>query len=76
LLEAGREHDEVQATPGHTNIKTTSTYLKATAQCVKQALKKLEAKRRCQVSRSFVARGRPAADDRVREERDGKCVRV
>jgi integrase len=46
LLEAGGELHEVQATLGHTNIKMTSTYLNATTQGVKQAFKKLEAKRR------------------------------
>jgi site-specific recombinase XerD len=45
LLEAGGELHEVQATLGHTNITMTSTYLNATRQGVKQALKKLEAKR-------------------------------
>lgn len=48
LLEAGGELHEVQATLGHTNIKMTSTYLNATTQGVKQASKKLEAKRRRQ----------------------------
>jgi integrase len=48
LLGAGGELHEVQATLGHTNIKMTSTYLKATTQGVKQAFKKLEAKRRRQ----------------------------
>lgn len=48
LLEAGGELHEVQATLGHTNIKMTSTYLNATTQGVKQAFKKLEAKRRRQ----------------------------
>ena len=46
LLEAGGVLHEVQATLGHTNIKMTSTYLSATTQRVKQAFKKLEAKRR------------------------------
>ena len=36
----------MQATLGHTNIKMTSTYSNATTQGVKQAFKKLEAKRR------------------------------
>lgn len=48
LLEAGGELHEVQATLGHTNIKMTRTYLNATTQGVKQAFKKLEAKRRRQ----------------------------
>ena len=48
MLEAGGELHEVQATLGHTNIKMTSTYLNATTQGVKQAFKKLEAKRRRQ----------------------------
>jgi len=61
------------ATPGHTNIKMTSTYLNATTQGVKQAFKKLEA---ATASRSFVARTWPAADERDRDYDDGKCVRV
>ena len=48
LLEAGGELHEVQATLGHTNITMTSTYLNATTKGVKQAFKKLEAKRRRQ----------------------------
>ena len=48
LLDAGGELHEVQATLGHTNIKMTSTYLNVTTQGVKQAFKKLEAKRRRQ----------------------------
>lgn len=48
LLEAGGEWHEVQATLGHTNITMTSTYLNATTRGVKQAFKKLEAKRRRQ----------------------------
>lgn len=56
LLEAGGELHEVQATLGHTNMKMTSTYVNATTQGVKQAFKKLEAKRRVRTSRSFVAR--------------------
>jgi integrase len=55
LLEAGGELHEVQATLGHTNITMTSTYLNATTQGVKQAFKKLEAKRRRQ--RLTVVRG-------------------
>ena len=55
LLEAGGELHEVQATLGHTNITMTSTYLNATTQGVKQAFKKLEAKRRRQ--RLKVVRG-------------------
>jgi integrase len=46
LLESGGQLHEVQATLGHSNIKMTSTYLNATTQGVKQAFKKLEAKRR------------------------------
>jgi len=46
LFEAGGDLHEVQATLGHTNIKMTSTYLNATTQGIKQAFKKLEAKRR------------------------------
>ncbi len=55
LLEAGGElHGElheVQATLGHTNITMTSTYFDATTRGVKQAFKKLEAKRRRQSMR-------------------------
>jgi len=46
LFEAGGDLHEVQATLGHTNIKMTSTYLNATTRRIKQAFKKLEAKRR------------------------------
>jgi MinD superfamily P-loop ATPase len=47
LADRGELH-EVQATLGHTNIELTSTCLNATTQGVKQAFKKLEAKRRRQ----------------------------
>jgi hypothetical protein len=76
LLEAGGELHEVQATLGHTNIKMTNTYLNATTQGVKQAFKKLEAKRRRQSIKVVRGRRWPAADECVRDDHDGKCVRV
>jgi integrase len=76
VLEAGGELHEVQATLGHTNIKMTSTYLNATTQGVKQAFKKLEAKRRVRASRSFVAREWPATDPHDQAADRVRCVRV
>ena len=65
LLEAGGELHEVQATLGHTNVKMTSTHLNATTQGIKQAFKKLEAKRRRQ---NIKVRSWPAADQRERSD--------
>ena len=76
LLEAGGELHEVQATLGHTNIKMTSTYLNATTQGVKRRSRSWRPSVVARASRLFVARRWPAADERVRDDHDGKCVRV